>query len=124
MTEETGLHKNPAEVLRLPHLPPPQPKVEIDRAKLAFQVAIIHKMSIDDISERNDAKYLRDQKSINLGDEKSETRKQMQMIAINKIGYWESALAAAKIAAREACEKDLGNLKYLKFLAELEEIII
>ena len=124
MMGEIGIHKNSAEVLLLPHLPPPQPKVEIDRAKLAFQVAIIHKMSIDDIIERNDAKYLRDQKSINLGDEKSETRKQMQMIAISKIAYWESALAATKRVAREACEKDLGNLKYLKFLAELEEIVI
>ncbi len=123
MTGENGTDDT-GEVLLLPRLLPPQPKVKTDKANLLFRVAIIHKMSIDDPSERKDAKYLKEQNFIDIGDDNSEKRKQMRMIAVGKIQYWESALAAAKKAAREACEKDLGNLKYLKLLTELEEIVI
>ena len=124
MTGENGTHDDLIGVLMLPHLPPPQPKVKIDKADMAFRIAIIHKMSIDDRGERKDAKYLKEQKFIDTGDEKCEERKQVQMIAASRIEYWKSALEAAKKAARSACEQDLGNIKYLKFLAELEQIVI
>ncbi len=123
MRGETGIYDNPTGVLLLTHLPSPQPKVKIDRAKLLYSVAIMHKMAIADKAERKNAKYL-ERQAFNPSGKDTETRSQIQMIASNDIAYWITSLEAAKKAAREACEKDLGNLKYLKFLAELEEIII
>ena len=88
-----------------------------------YRVSLLHKLTIEESGERAHAKKIATEK-INTHGPGVEKRSADQLIAISKIDYWETALEAAKEAARIACEMDLGNLKYLKYLSDLQEIVI